>query len=138
MKNILLYIWQLPQNLLGLLLVWVYKCKHSLDLENGNIIYFSSSMSGGISLGKYSIISNYYWTKYKGNINQLIKLNIIKHKGIGHGKQSKYLGPLYLLIIGLPSLIWSWLYGSIIPYSKNGYYKFYTEKWADKLARIVR
>jgi hypothetical protein len=31
-----------------------------LVLDNGNKVYFSSKMSGGISLGKYSIIDIYY------------------------------------------------------------------------------
>ena len=56
----------------------------------------------------------------------------------GHTLQSKMLGPLYLIVIGLPSLIWAWLYGPVIPWSKNGYYVFYTEKWAEKLGEVKR
>lgn len=37
-----------------------------------------------------------------------------------------------LIVIGLPSLIWDWLYGSIIKPTYNGYYKFYTVKRADR------
>jgi hypothetical protein len=43
-----------------------------------------------------------------------------------------------LLVIGLPSIIWATLYGWVIPYSHNGYYRFFTEKSADKLAGIIR
>lgn len=134
-KEILLWIWQLPQNLLGLLLVLFYQPEHKIELSNGNIAYFSKHMPGGISLGKYSIISSYY---YKKNIEETLNLDVVKHEGFGHGKQSRILGPFYLIVIGLPSLIWAWLYGPVIKYTKNGYYKFYTEKWADKLAGIVR
>ena len=56
----------------------------------------------------------------------------------GHQIQSKILGPLYLLVIGIPSLIWAWLYGPVIKYTRNGYYRFYTEKWADKLGEVKR
>jgi hypothetical protein len=95
-------------------------------------------MNGGISLGMYSIIDIYYWKSFGGNIDKIKNQNVVKHEGIGHGTQSKWLGPLYLIIIGFPSLIWAWLYGRIIPYTNNGYYKFYTEKWADKIAGIKR
>jgi hypothetical protein len=61
----------------------------------------------------------------------------IKHE-YGHAIQSRILGPLYLIIIGIPSIIWAALYGSIIPRYKNNYYRFYTEKWADKLMNIKR
>ena len=44
----------------------------------------------------------------------------------------------YLIIIGLPSLIWASIYGKLIPYTNNGYYKFYTEKRADRLGGVER
>lgn len=133
MKKILLWLWQLPQNLLGLILILIMKPEYKYVLENGNFVFFAKRMSGGISLGKYSIISDYYhWG------NQILNQNVVKHEAFGHGTQSRILGPFYLPVIGLPSLIWAWLYGTVIPYTKNGYYKWYTEAWADKLAGIVR
>ena len=133
MKEILLWLWQLPQNLLGLILILIMKPEYKYVLENGNFVFFAKRMSGGISLGKYSIISDYY---HRGT--QILNQNVVKHEGIGHGTQSRLLGWFYLLVIGLPSIIWAWLYGSVIPYTRNGYYKWYTEAWADKLAGIVR
>lgn len=118
MRNILLYIWQLPQNLLGLLLRAIYKGNDS-DY-NGAIVRRSTKMGGGISLGKYIII------------NQWLTNKTIMHE-YGHSIQSKYLGWLYLLVIGLPSIIWAGLYGSVVKETPDGYYKFYTEKWANKL-----
>ena len=127
------YIVEDLRNLLGLILILIMKPEYKYVLENGNFVYFAKRMSGGISLGKYSIISDYY---HRGN--QILNQNVVKHEGIGHGTQSRLLGWFYLLVIGLPSIIWAWLYGSVIPYTKNGYYKWYTEAWADKLAGIVR
>jgi hypothetical protein len=44
-----------------------------------------------------------------------------------------------LFVIGIPSIVWAGLYGKkLFPATTNGYYKFYTEKWADKLAGIKR
>lgn len=135
LKEIALYIWQLPQNVLGLILLAIYRPETKLVAKNGNFVYFSSRMPGGISLGKYSIISDYY---YSEKMIEPLATAVAKHEAIGHGTQSRYLGPLYLIVIGLPSIIWAWLYGAIIPTSHNGYYRFYTEKWADKLGGVVR
>lgn len=139
MKNVLLYLWQLPQNLLGLILIAIYKPEEVLTQYNGNKVYFASKFPGGISLGKYAIVSKFY---YYGNTDKLkecsLKCDTVMHESIGHAKQSLMLGPLYLIVIGLPSIIWAWLYGPVIKPTKNGYYRFYTEKWADKLADIKR
>lgn len=142
-KEILLWLWQLPQNLLGLILILFYRPEVYIILQNGNKVYFSRNMAGGISLGKYSIINSYYAGLKTGNktmkpIEELVQLDVVKHEGIGHGTQSRYLGWFYLLVIGLPSIIWASLYGSIIPYTHNGYYKFPTEASADRIAGINR
>lgn len=123
MKNILMYIWQLPQHIVGLILLLFIKgeVKHKF---NGINYYFYDPFPGGISLGNYMIIGE-TWSQ------------TIKHE-YGHSIQSRMLGPLYLFIVGIPSLIWAWLYGPIIKPTKNGYYKFYTEKWADKLGKVDR
>ena len=52
---------------------------------------------------------------------------------LGHHKQSLILGPLYLIVIGIPSLIHAWLWN---PNSGKSYYDFYTEHWANKLSKI--
>lgn len=142
-KEILLWLWQLPQNLLGLILILFYKPEACIILQNGNKVYFSRNMVGGISLGKYSIINSYYAGLKTGDktmkpIEELVQLDVVKHEGIGHGTQSRYLGWFYLLIIGLPSIVWAGLYGSVIPYTVNGYYKFPTEASADRIAGIKR
>ena len=123
MKDILLYIWQLPQNLLGLLFLLFIKGekKHTL---NGIAFYYAKNFDGAISLGKYIISSSRYE-------------KTIKHE-YGHCIQSKMLGPLYLIVIGIPSITWAAMYGTIIKKKLNGYYRFYTEKWADKLGKVIR
>lgn len=134
-KNILLYIWQLPQNIIGGLVLLYCKLFYGINeciyydwtLENKTKYkyYVCKKFPGGISLGNHIIVGSDYWLT-------------VKHE-IGHQKQSKYLGPLYLFVIGIPSIIWAGLYGTkLFSYTKNGYYKFYTEKWADKLSNITR
>lgn len=137
-KEVALWIWQLPQNLLGLILLLVYRPDKKLVADNGNIVYFSTSMPGGISLGKYSIISKYYIRSHMTD-KAILDLDVTRHEALGHGTQSRYLGPLYLPVVGLQSIIWAWIYPcKAFPYSKNGYYRFWTESWADKLGGVVR
>lgn len=121
MKRVVLYIWQLPQNLLGLLFLLFIQgeAKHILD---GITIYYVKGFSGGISLGKYIILGEYC-------------MKDVYHE-FGHCIQSRILGWLYLLIVGLPSLIHAWLHDC----AKVGklYYHFWTEDWADSLVGIER
>lgn len=63
------------------------KPEYKYTLDNGNIVYFANRMSGGISLGKYSIISAYY---HRGK--QILEQDIVKHECFGHGTQSRLLG----------------------------------------------
>lgn len=130
LKEILLYIWQLPQNLLGLIMLLFMKPYILREKYKGITYVVSKKMSGGISLGNYVILSNSYKDK-----NRYQK--IWDHEW-GHTRDSIMFGPLYLIIIGLPSLIWAWMYGTIIKPTYNGYYKFYTEKRADRLGGVNR
>lgn len=121
----MLWVWQLPQNLLGLLLMLILQgeTKHRL----GSIrFYYLKTFPGGITLGEYIIVGT----------KQDLK---VRHE-FGHVVQSRMLGPLYLFVIGLPSLIHAWLNGTIgcCDRHSEGYYHFYTEKWADRLAAINR
>ena len=117
------YIWELPQNLLGLLLRVIYK---GTDSEyEGAVVRRSLQMQGGISLGRYIIVS------------QFASKTTVMHE-YGHCLQSRRLGWLYLLVIGLPSIVWAGLYGTVVKPTKNGYYRFYTERWADRLGGVKR
>ena len=123
--KILLWIWQLPQNLLGLLFLLFLAGDKRYELK-GIRFYYQQGFPGGVTIGEYIIV---------GSRQELT----IRHE-YGHVLQSRMLGPLYLIIIGLPSLMHAWLNGAIgcCENHKEGYYHFYTEKWADKIAGIKR
>ena len=117
MIKVLLYIWQLPQNLLGLLVIWFSNAKHIC-----NSYWLTTHYSFGVSLGKYIIIGPGYPGK-----------RMLDHER-GHQKQSMILGPLYLLVIGLPSAT-----GNLLRRIwKFDYYKQPWEAWADKLGGVKR
>lgn len=125
MKNMILYLWQLPQNIVGLILFGLYGLDARISDYRGIRVMRSPKMRGGISLGKYVIVSR--------NASGTTVL----HEW-GHTRQSLMLGWLYLVIIGLPSLAWA-TSRIIFPALKaRSYYSFYTEKWADRIAGIKR
>lgn len=127
--NILLVLWQFPQFIVGKMLLLFYRKKitYSFDTDDYSKCYFIKDFNGGISLSPTIIINSNYPALSK----------TVNHE-YGHILQSRYLGPLYLIVIGLPSLIWAGLYGTLIKRSHNGYYRFYTEKWADYLGGVKR
>ena len=130
--DVLLWIWQLPQNVLGVIVTANYSsAKKTFKAEkDGREVLYSSKMEGGISLGRYIVLSYYYRNLKQGS-------KILKHE-LGHTYQSMILGPLYLLVIGLPSVVWHWMHSSLKRFNKLSYYSFYTEKWANRLGGVKR
>ena len=130
-KNLLLWIWQFPQNILGFSVLWfsgirglILKVDHEKNWVN--IFYLKylkkDNFSQAVSLGNFVLIEKECDS-------------ITKNHELGHTKQSRILGPLYLLVIGLPSFIWANYYAF---HTTINYYSFYTERWADKLGGVKR
>lgn len=121
MKKFLFYLIQwtygIIQNLLGLIvfLLFVLKKHHIYRCSVITVWNFKNSLSLGMFI-------------FSNDINNLY---IIKHE-YGHSIQSLILGPFWLLIIGIPSILWCSLFSLRI--IKNiDYYSFYSERWANKL-----
>lgn len=132
--NFLRLLWELPQSLLGFILFQFYGvgCQ-CMEAPYGDVrILYSERMRGGISLGRFIILP---W-KYRYNSSSYVR-DTISHE-YGHTRQSLYLGWLYLIVIGLPSLLWAWAHSTFKRLQEISYYDFYTEKNADKLGGVRR
>ena len=92
--------------------------------RNYCLCYVAEKMSSGISLGNFAYVSP----------QTAINEPVVVHEVDGHTKQSKLLGPLYLFIIGIPSISWAYLRD---PKKYPNYYAFYTESWANKCAGLI-
>ena len=127
MKKVLLWIWQQPQNLVGWLLTRRSKSKLITGTEEDpfTIYFYKKFFNSGVSLGDYIILA-------RNNRNY----KTVYHEH-GHQKQSRMLGPLYLIVIGLPSLLGN-IYSRIFHKSYEWYYKQPWEAWADKLGGVER
>lgn len=120
MKDFILYLWQLPQNLLGLLVIFFSKAEH-VCIDGVATPFYFTKYKFGVSLGCYVIV------------NENCSENTLLHE-LGHCFQSLYLGWFYLPLIGLPSAIGNILHRFI----KFNYYNQPWEKWADKLGGVKR
>lgn len=117
---VLLAVWQLPQYIVALAMWPFLGKKTKLAERHFNACYMGEKMSGGISLGPIAYVS-------KASAR---RPEVICHELDGHTVQSKILGPLYLIIIGIPSIL-----NAAFDFTKC-YYDFYPEKWANKCAGL--
>lgn len=126
MKYFLLWIWQLPQNIIGLICTIRHSKKEKCDTNDGEVVtiyYHDIFWRSAVSLGNYIIADKLY-----GKDTEMVN-----HEH-GHQIQSRIFGPFYLIIIGLPSLI-----GNLVHrIYRFQYYKQPWEAWADKLGGVKR
>lgn len=124
MKRLLFVLWQctwgVVQSLAGaVLFLCLIGKKHYI--YHGAVIT-EWNYCGSVSLGQFIFLA-------KGSED-------VRPHEFGHSIQSLILGPLYLLVIGLPSVLWAGLpvCRSVRCRRKMSYFDFYTEKWADRLS----
>lgn len=124
-RNLILFIWQLPQHLLAILYIGylVMMCKDlGVDSRYKQAIVIPCVMRGAVTLGCYVFVG----------LNSEYR-KTVKHE-LGHTIQSKILGPLYLIVIGIPSITYCGLRRIFPSLRRKNYYDFYTEKWANNLS----
>lgn len=126
--NVILWVWQLPQNLAGFILSRFARKAELFGVR----VYYMPLFSSAVSLGDYILFDSVF--RKLGSC--LYMLESVNHES-GHSKQSKILGPLYLPFVGLPSLMVN-IYARIADKDNRWYYKQPWEAWADKLGGVKR
>ena len=126
--------WGLPQTLTGALLTLWYR-KNPHFRHNGAVVTLWDR-PGSASFGMFLFLSTRLSGVGEGEIRGYGR-EILKHE-YGHTFQSLMLGPLFLLIIGVPSLIWagSPRLAKLRQKRKIPYNALYTERWADHLGKV--
>ena len=132
--RILAEIWQLPQHIIAYVIMLVNRKSIKPMTNNDCILYYlvDNLFNSGISLGNYIFLDSNGYYNY----------TTVRHEH-GHQIQSLILGPLYLIVIGLPSIIGNIVYRIKRMYFRKNYnpklyYKQPWEAWADKLGRVTR
>ena len=125
MMEILKFFWQLPQTIVALIYFLYLRYKDEiLDTctFQGAVVFIKKESYGSVTLGNYIFLS------------PRATDTTIRHEW-GHTRQSLLLGPLYLIVIGIPSIIWAATHRAIAP--NKPYDWFYTEAWANKLGGVA-
>ncbi len=129
-RHAAMWIWQLPQHILGLIVLTVVRrhyqalVRRALPYDARLYRFDPRSHEWGVSLGNYVFLSTGY-----DHVT-------IRHE-YGHCRQSRLLGPLYLIVVGVPSIIRA-TYWWIRRLPARDYYRGYPEAWADRLAGVRR
>ena len=124
-RNLILFIWQLPQHIVAIIYFGylVMMCKDlGIDSRYKQATVIPCIMRGAVTLGNYVFVG----------LNSEYK-ETVKHE-LGHTIQSKILGPLYLIVIGIPSITYCGLRRIFPSLRKKNYYNFYTESTANYLS----
>lgn len=124
--RVIQWTWGFPQTLVGFLIFLLFrKCPH---YNYHGAIVTQWDKAGSVGLGMFIMLAR----DHPG------KEPLLVHE-YGHTIQSLILGPLFLLLAGLPSFAWAG-----IPYfrkyrkkNKVSYYAVYPENWANRLGEAV-
>ena len=120
------YTWGILQNLVGGSIYLFFRlrgCKHFR--YQGSLAVIWTIEAGSMSMGRFL----FFYPGFRKGDHRLLS-----HE-YGHTIQSLILGPLYLPLVGLPSLLWA----SLPVFEKRrqekhiSYYDFVPEKWANRL-----
>ena len=79
----------------------------------------------------------FFAEKYEGQMTvEELSDRLLVHE-YGHTVQSLLLGPLYLIVIGIPSVLWGFLGSKKRRDDQIPYGAFFTERWANSLGEWV-
>ena len=129
--------WGVLQSLLGFC-VFLLHCKNKHFWYHGALVTLWDSKSS-VSLGLFVFITDdpFFAKKYEGKIRaEDLSKQLLVHE-YGHTIQSLILGPLYLIVMGIPSTLWGFLGEKKRREKQIPYGAFFTEKWANLLGEWV-
>lgn len=122
--------WGLPQTLVGFVIFLLNIRRHHFIYKGA--VATQWKLGGSVSLGLFLFLG----MSHEEPTSEYEK-DLIRHE-YGHTIQSLILGPLFLPIIGLPSVVWAGMFQKYRKKRKVSYYRFYTERWANKAGKVQR
>lgn len=129
--------WGILQTFLGLVLFLKHYQNKHYRYHGAVVTVWKSKTS--ISLGMFVFVTSepFFAKKFEGKISvEELSGRLLVHE-YGHTIQSLILGPLYLILIGIPSTLWGFLLGKKRKEKQIPYGAFFTEKWANSLGEYV-
>lgn len=130
------FTWGFLQSFAGAVLFLCYRKNRHFLFHGAILTEWNHDLS--VSLGAFLFVSDRFYAITPGLTKELEFERLAVHE-YGHSIQSLVLGPLYLLVIGLPSAVWA-----NVPYferkrkeQKKSYYVFLPERSANRLGTKV-
>ena len=108
-------VWEAPQKALAHIIRWATKAKPFGMINEAALYHWP--LKGGLSLSTHIFVPF-------GKEGAKQERDFIRHE-YGHTIQSRKLGPVYLLVIGLPSIIWAGCFKNWRVKHNKSYYDFY-------------
>ena len=131
--------WGILQTFLGFV-VFLFHAGDKHYMYNGAIVTEWKGKSS-VSIGMFVFVTKepYFYNKLKDDFSkEELSRRLLVHE-YGHTIQSLILGPLYLIIMGIPSTIWG--FSSQLNQKREteqiSYFSFFTERWANHLGEKV-
>lgn len=142
--KILLYwliqcVWGLPQTLLGLALLLLHRRDEHFLFHGALVTRWQGRSS--MSVGPFVFVTKdpFFCEKFSGTYSrEELSGRLLVHE-YGHTIQSLLLGPMYLIVIGIPSTLWGWLpqLAQKRKAQQISYFSFFTENWANRCGERV-
>jgi len=133
--TLFLFAWEFPQLVVGLLVYAVMIARRQVvRIERERNRFFIQTPYMGVSLGWFI-----FWTPAGNRFPELE--NDCRMHEYGHARQSVMLGPLYLPVVGIPSVmrvLYSKWYYRKYGRSWTKYFDGFPENWADKLGGVTK
>ena len=122
--------WGILQNIAGLCVFLVLVRRPHFCYERCVATVWNRGES--LSLGMFVFVSKHLKGDLQDEDSELSRVTVHEY---GHTFQSLVLGPLYLLVISLPSGVWCMIPGfeNMRRRKKISYHSLYTERWANHL-----
>lgn len=131
--------WGVLQTVLGATVFLMNRKRNHYSYHGAIVTEWKSKSS--VSLGMFVFVTEepYFARKFEGKItSKELSSRLLVHE-YGHTIQSLILGPLYLIVIGIPSTLWGFLpnLNKKRKEKQISYFSFFTEKWANSLGEKV-
>lgn len=128
--------WGLPQTLAGAIVYGMHRKQKHYGYHGAIVTTWKRKAS--LSLGMFLFLTDdpfYYYPEQANKFDEMTFSGRLLVHEYGHTIQSLLLGPLYLILVGLPSVGWSFLpiFVKKRETDRISYFSGYPERWANHL-----
>ncbi|MBR4081746.1 MAG: hypothetical protein IKK21_08195 [Clostridia bacterium] len=130
--------WGLPQTLLGALVFLLHLRDRHFSYHGAIVTQWQGKTSVALGMFVFITAEPFFYDKLKDDYTMAeMSARLLVHE-YGHTIQSLILGPLYLIVMGIPSTLWAFLPACLRKRQQGvSYFAFFTERWANALGERV-